>query len=398
MKLASIMALALFLGGLGSSHGPAAVHKAVFKGGTSSTGWIDFDFVDGKRIFVPAKINGHEAMVLLATGLPISKIDKAFAASIGLQPKLGTPDSSGQAADHSEPLILGVKIEIGNLTLQDTTASAFDFGPLTKHLGHPISFLLGDDLFNELAVDIDFAQHRIALSDPSSQVKPSASVEVPLVRVQDHPLVPISLEGGTPAQFELGLGNSGEMLIYETYYQPHKLLDGRRVSQRLAAGTGGFFPETIAVLNHAEFAGVRFENIPAAFVTTSQAGPVSQLMSGNVGLPVLARFRLVLDYPHSRLYALPYADVIRSPFPKDRLGLVLNGDEDTFTVGFVAPNSPAAAAGFKVGDKIALINGKSAQSWSQSALSDLKFGASGTSVTFTINGGGIRQVKLADFF
>jgi hypothetical protein len=124
--------------------------------------------------------------------------------------------------------------------------------------------LLGDGAFNEFTVDIDFAHHRIAFRDPASQVKPDGAVEVPLIPVEDLHLVPVSIEGAPPAQFELGLGNSGEILVYQPYYESHKLLEGRQLSKRLAAGTGGFVVEPVATLNHAEFAGVTFVNMPAA--------------------------------------------------------------------------------------------------------------------------------------
>lgn len=48
MKRVSTFAFALVLGVLGMSS-PAnstPVHRATFKGGASSTGWIDFDFYD----------------------------------------------------------------------------------------------------------------------------------------------------------------------------------------------------------------------------------------------------------------------------------------------------------------------------------------------------------------
>ena len=107
MRLASTATLVLAFGTLGIScvASPAPVHKAIFKDGASSTGWIDFEFQDGKRIFVPVKINGHDTMVQLATGLPISDIDKSFAASVGLHPNSGSNS------------INGLQIQIGALTL-----------------------------------------------------------------------------------------------------------------------------------------------------------------------------------------------------------------------------------------------------------------------------------------
>jgi len=388
MRLASTAALILAYGALGIScaESPATVHKAIFKNGASSTRWIDFEFQDGKRIFIPAKINGHDTMLQLATGLPVSDIDKTFAASVGLHP------DSGSTAIH------GLQIQIGDLTLQNSSASVVDFAPLAKHIGHSLPFLLGDGAFNEFTVDIDFAHHRIAFRDPASQVKPDGAVEVPLIPVEDLHLVPVSIEGAPPAQFELGLGNSGEILVYQPYYESHKLLEGRQLSKRLAAGTGGFVVEPVATLNHAEFAGVTFVNMPAALIPSSLAGTTSAVIAGDLGLPVLTHFRLILDYSHERLYAVPYPDAARASFAKDRLGLALTKEDAGFAVEFVAPNSPAQAAGFKVGDKVTLIDGKPVQAWPETSFANLRYGASGTNLAFTMQGGGIRQVKLVDYF
>jgi hypothetical protein len=154
MKRYSVAVLLLTFGmtSLSRAASAASNHKAIFKGGASSTGWVDFDFQDGKRIFIPAKINRHATKVLLATGLPISDIDKAFAASIGLQPQADF-NASGTKGDDRSALIHGLKIQIGNMTLSDTVASPMDFAPLAKHMGHSLPLLLGDDAFNELAVD-----------------------------------------------------------------------------------------------------------------------------------------------------------------------------------------------------------------------------------------------------
>jgi hypothetical protein len=331
MRLASAAAWFFALGALGVSWAtdPVPAHKAIFKNGVSSTGWIDFDFQDGKRIFFPLKINGHATMVELVTGLPVSDIDKSFAASIGLQL------DSGSGAIH------GLQIEIGALTLADTTASIADLAPLSKHIGHLLPFLMGNDVFNELSVDIDFAQHRIAFSDPADQAKPVGAVEIPLILAEDLPLIPVSIEGALPAQFELGLGNSGEMLVYQPYYESHKLLDGRKLSKRLAAGTGGFVVEPVATLRRAEFAGVTFADMPVALIPSNVAGTTSKAISGDLGIPVLKHFRLVLDYSHQRLYAAPYPDAGRAAFAKDRLGLFLSKDDAGFAVELVAPSSPA---------------------------------------------------------
>jgi hypothetical protein len=398
MKVVCTTALffAFGMAGIGNAADAALGQAPSFKDGTSSSGWIDFDFQDGKRIFIPAKINGHDAEVLLATGLPIPDIDKTFATSLGLPIKEAPPTgSSGKKPTES---ITSLQIQIGNLTLPNTGAAVIDFTSLAKRIGHPLPVLLGDAAFGTLVVDIDFARHRIAFRDPAAQTKPAGSVEVPLIRAENEHLVPVSIEGAPAAQFELGLGNSGEMLIYQSYYDAHKLLAGRTTSKRQAAGTGGFVIEDVACLHKAEFAGVTFSDMPAAFIPASVAGTASDVIAGDLGLPVLTRFRLIIDYPHDRLYAIPYADAARAPLAKDRLGLTLEKDESGFAVQFVAPNSPAQAAGFKAGEKIAKISGKPGAAFSQTQAADLRYGASGTSIVFTMQGGNVRRVRLQDYF
>jgi hypothetical protein len=51
-----------------------------------------------------------------------------------------------------------------------------------------------------------------------------------------------------------------------------------------------------------------------------------------------------------------------------------------------------------VGDKVTLIDGKPVQAWPETSFANLRYGASGTNLAFTMQGGGIRQVKLVDYF
>jgi PDZ domain/Aspartyl protease len=389
-----ILSTLMVAGAAVSSSAGTAPH---FANGTTSTGWIDFELQGGKRIFIPAKINGHDAMVLLASGLPVSDIDRTFAESIGLHKNDGSATSAANGSD-SGNLIRGVRIEIGNMALQDTSASLVDFAPLAKHIGHELPLLLGDDAFNQASVDIDFAHHRIAFSKPGSQPRPEGAIEVPLTRVDGTPLVPVSIEGAPPAQFELGIGNSGEALVYQSYYDAHHLLDSRQTSKRLAAGTGGFIIEPVAELRRVQFAGITFTKMPAAFIPASQTGTTSPVIAGDLGLPILSRFRLIIDYTNAQVYAVPNGDVTQLPLPKDRLGMFLARQNDGIAIKFVAPDSPALKAGLKVGDTIVAIDGKPAQSWSETSLEELRYRASGSCVSFAMQDGSVRSVKLADYF
>ena len=371
-------------GGAVHADSSAEAPKAMFKGGTSSSGWIDFKPYKASGIFFPARVNGREAMVFLYGGP--THIDKGFAAALGLPLKPGAGAEAPESA--------AVTVEIGAMTLSNLEAAAIDAPPqFAKITGRPVPFHLGEEAFNRVAVDIDYAHHRLAFRDPDRLAKPAGAREVPVVELDGERTVPLSINGAPPVQFELELGNvSGPLLVVPSYVQAHKLLEGRRTSQRLS----GKFIEPVVTLDRLSFAGVDFPEAPIALVPDAALPPAS--ITGGVGLPLLSHFRLLIDYSHHRLFAIPNAGAAQIPFEKDRLGLVVAKQGDELGVTFVAPGSPAEAAGFAAGEKIAAIDGKPAALYPDLAVMTLRFADSGSRFAFTMKDGAVRQVEARNFF
>jgi hypothetical protein len=361
--------------------GVAPAQTAVFKPGTSTSGWIDFVHYTNLGIYVPIEVDGHQAMAWLWGGP--STIDANFAASIGLR------------ADSGAPSVDGVDVRIGDLTLQHATAKPDDLQAqaYTRIIGHPLVFALGEEMFDQVAVDIDFANHRVAFLDPKTLTVPAGAIEIPLVTSDGERVVPLSVDGAAPAQFELELGNmNGPLMVTPAYAKTHGLLDGHPTSQRLS----GPFSETVVSLDHLSFAGVDFPRAPIAVIPDSQLPPSS--ITGGVGLPLLSKFRLIIDYSHDRMYAIPYDAGVKAPIEKDRVGLVLGIKGANFVVAFVSPNSPAETAGFKKGDAITLIDGKPVDAWPIREIVALQMTDAGTIHVFTMADGSVRRVQAADFF
>jgi PDZ domain len=380
---AVLLAAATVVGsGIGRANSIAQAHTSAPDADTSSSGWIDFTPYRNLGIYLPIKVNGHEAMAWLWGG-PTS-IDKNFAESIGLQPN--SPDDGAKVT---------ADVQLGNLTLRNASANldelqAQAYAPL---IGRPLTLRLGEEVFKQFVVDIDFARHRVAFRDPERPVKPAGAILVPLIELDGERVVPVSVDNSAPAQFELELGNmNGPLLVTPAYAETHKLLGSHTVSQRLS----GPFSETVVSVDRLGFAGVDFRHAPIAIIPATDLPPAS--IAGGIGLPLLSHYRLIIDYSHSRLYAIANAAAATTPIAKDRIGLVLAKKDNDFGVAFVAPNSPAEAAGFKKGDKITLIDGKPFDAWARLAILEFHLADAGTTHAFTMPDGTVRHVKAADFF
>jgi PDZ domain len=359
---------------------PASTLNVSFAQGVSSSGWIDCHVIEGLGILVPVKVNGHETTAYLYGGP--SSMDTAAMISLGL---IGG-DAGGESS--------GVELEIGNLSVKDFVAANAKLG-ISARAATPVPLQLGEEIFKKLAVEIDFTHQRIAFRDPAAVTKPKGAMELPVNLVSDEWVVPVAVNGATPALFELELGNvSGPLLVTPQYAAEHNLLEGVRTSQRLS----GRFTETVVSVPQLSFAGVRTPAAPIALIPDSEVP--SAPIAGGMGLPLLERFDMVIDYSHNRIYATPHKDTGSATFFKDRLGMAIRRADNASvgTVAFVASGSPAAAAGFKVGDNITAINGHAVRSLPLMQVLLAQYTDAGQPISFTMEQGGERKVTAADFF
>ncbi len=369
---------------------------ARFRAGATSSGWIPFDLYGGRLILFPAKVNGHEVTAVLDSGATTSVLDRAFAASIGLS-AANNQDIAGLHGNVLAGFVPKVSAEAGDLTLKGLTVASLDVAPMSKVAERPLLFFLGDEVFNELVVDIDFAGRKLEFLNPQSLRKPPNATPVPLLRTPSGMATVVRVEGGAliPVDFDLGDGLALE--VYSVYSGPAKLLRDRRISASLSSAVGGERADTVAVLRQVDFGGVMFANVPTTFPEMGTAEEPAAI-AGRIGVGLLRRFRLMVDLPENRLYVVPNTDATTRPFDKDRLGLSLERDGEAFKVMFVSPNSPAQAAGFKTGDRVIAIDGKPSSAWSLEQRLALEDGAPGRRADFRLDNGAIRSLTLADYY
>ena len=98
------------------------------------------------------------------------------------------------------------------------------------------------------------------------------------------------------------------------------------------------------------------------------------------------------------LEVMKSTEILAAPFPKDKSGLSFLWADDALTVWFVAPGGPAAAAGWKAGERLAALDGEPASAdWWKTYLrwSDAR---PGTVVRLTLADGSERRLTVKEYF
>lgn len=379
---------------------PAAVRKVSFAHDARRTAWTPIDFKTHRAISFPGTINGVATQIILDSGAAMTVLDTEFAARAGIKPQ-GTVAATGTTGTETVSFAKGVHIHIGEMDISDVTVAVMPLAKLTAAYGDELTVILGKELLNEVVLDIDFDNQRIAMENADHYQPPPGSIAVPLNLNKDAlRTVDVRIEGGpaVPALFDLGSNSS--LAINASYWEPHQLARNHRSSVVGVGGVGG--GKVVAseiVAGSLTIGPFEFSNVPAELSPRGPTAAESDRTLANVGAEVWSRFRVITNYAENRLYLLPTASAFRKPFNKDRSGLALAPASGGLAVFAVAGGSSAARQGWHVGDTILKVDGASAVA---NQSDDWRWRSAGTVVLLSgTNSNGKpfeRRLVLEDFY
>ncbi len=375
-----------------------AAVRAHYASSSLSSGALPFELLGGTRLCLSAELNGRKTTVVLDGGAESTLLDRRFAEARGLRFE-GEPGAP--TADGSPGVVRGLNLALGDLTLKGVAAVGSDLSGIERQTGRAAPMVLGSEVFHECVVDLDFARRRIAFQSPSAFRTPKGAHALPVVANDGFRTVTGSVEG-RPVTLEFDLGNGSPLLLFPRLWDQPGFLGGRRVSSTLSGAAGSLRVDRLAMVNDLSLGGATFTRVPTIFSGPQSTAARSGRVDGNVGLPVLSRSRLIVDYAHDRVFVVPPVDVAE-PFAVDRTGLTLRAAGTGVEVVYVAAESPGDRAGLKAGDQIVEVDGVPVVSAGPNAgratpLYPWRYGAPGTKVRLGLAQGGERVVTLADYF
>jgi hypothetical protein len=361
--------ISLFLASLawaqeGPVASPATVRQFQFASGSSA---LDIPIVeDNGHVFVQGSVNGvGPVWIILDTGASSAVVNKTFVPDFGIKPT-GSRRIEGASGVETAQTATDISFGLPGVSLFHQSSSVIPLDFVSQRTGRSVAALLGSEFFQNFVVEIDFARERMNLYDPRSFEYHGRGDVVPLQFEHNLPYVDATLKmpDGDEAsgKFVVDLGSEIPVAVTERYATQRGWL--KSLHPTLEVTAKGVGATELHIVN-ARIAGVKIQNMLvahpiAAFPQNNPGAIAAEEAIGNIGAALLRHFRVIFDYSRRRMILEPGSN-FAEPFEADMSGLrvIASGTNlDTVSIDRVRPSSPAAEAGFQIGDQLLALDGK----------------------------------------
>jgi len=323
----------------------------------AGTTTVPFDLVNN-HIYVDGRIDGKPARFLVDTG-GTNLLTPAAAKKFGLvgEGKLAGSGVGDERVDLS--LAHAGEVRVGDAVLSRPVFYVLDLGELPKVEGVPADGLVGYEMFRRFGVEIDYAHHRLVMSDPSKFVPPAGATALAFELDDRIPIVTGTLDG-LPMRMSIDTGSRSSLTLHAPFVRDNHLVEKYHAAPEAVTGwgVGGASRARPARFGTLMVGGVRIDGVAGDMYLGNKGAFTDANLTGNLGGGVLKRFDVAFDYAKKRMYLAPIPEAAGKPDAFDRSGLWLLGDGDAFKVADVAADSAALQAGMRIGDRVVAIGGE----------------------------------------
>lgn len=350
---------------------------------------------------VSASGRDTSGVFVLDTGSGFLALDLDLARLLGVADAAARPAAVDLAA---RPL---ARLDLGGLQMdQVSPVLTVDAGVIRRVTGRPVLGLLGQALFRDRAVVLDYLEGALAILPPEP-VPGSPPLVVKLALSATAVAVPFRVAGDGKVLVSVRVTSRvgrpvGKLTVIVDTGATKSVFFRAALDRRLPGWTAwpalrGLGAPTLTRDERAELVrvtrielGARGGSVARLGVDAAVlGGDLGEKLTGDVGEPVdgllgysfLKHYRLALDFPRGLLWLDPSRGDVRDRREEySHPGLQLESVGEEVRVFAVAEGSPAARAGIRAGDELVAIDGESVSDLDVVAVARRLEGAPGTTL------------------
>lgn len=267
---------------------------------------IEFQLNDN-LIHVSACLNSTTVSAVLDSGTGGLILDRGAAKRLNIS--LASSEQSavgGGSGPQSLFPVVFADLTFGPIHLNHTGGFALDLGPLARSAGFPVDLLLGEPIFANQVVTIDYPQRHLYFGSGAPQVSGN---RIPIEIVNRVPIANVTLRArpdSAPVRLRLivDLGTRhfaaliGAKFLKST--EGKQLLEGAK-QQQIGTGTGGIVMGHEVNISALEVGSRSYHNVKVA-LTTGVGAFESDYADGSLGVPLWQSAVVRFDYARGELY------------------------------------------------------------------------------------------------
>jgi hypothetical protein len=315
--------------------------------------------VESGLAFVDVTINGVPVAITMDTGAPGIVLDASLIRSARIDVVQTLKDG----------ILIGRldSLRAGSLLLKNEQVGLRSFSAVNDSASGrpPVLGIIGTAFFRQFVTEFDFANHVVTLYDPATFSYHGLGIAVPITFKAELPQVTavIARADGrkVTARLIIDLGSANAPVALTTAFARAAQLADPSDRYIEVTGVTSLYGSGVGRIQRVESVKLGDLEIVRPTVNISDAlgaAIPTSIADGTIGMPVLRRTTMILDYRRSRIifeknseYSAPYQFANVSGLQLERVGGVVR-------VRNVIAGSPAAESGIRVGDEIASVDSR----------------------------------------
>lgn len=267
----------------------------------------------GSHLYIKVQTGKSDSLnFIFDTGTTGAMIDSATAERIGISKEnRHQVNVGGITGNQTNVMALNQSLKLGNVDLKGINLVLSDLSGLSKVLGRRLDGLVGYEVMNKYVTQIDFGQKQLLLFNEIKEADTTGYTGIPFefnkgVMIPRFPIT-ITLTNGERytgrAMFDTG--NAFSLLISAPYSKFHNL--NAKLGESFPAwGLNGSAPDHVAMIKSMSFNGFEFGNMTVRLTANEKAEPKDGYL-GILGIEIIKRFNVILDYANKKIYLKPNA-------------------------------------------------------------------------------------------